>query len=932
MHRYACLFFLLLLFRFPASSQSAKGQPNYQLLYRQAELLFNSPNATATTDKEAIRLYLQVTGILNRGKKYSDTLTDSYLKSGILLLTEDQQEEALQCLHQSVFVLTQNKKLPDSLFFKPYLYIGSIHYSLNELDSAVYYYKKAEAINASHPGIVESERLFNKFGALYFETGDYNKSISYFEKALALVNEKIPVNPFFVINYKNNIATALMKQGKYNQAIEIFRELLKYGNPGDELLYNTGTTYFEKGDYANALKYLRQIRHMDIEKYSSLSRLFIRLQSYDSAQYYLSRAKLVYLNNPDKESKLVYGILLKYSGDLNVASGKIREALKDYQRSIIYLDPSFSDTAIANNPVTFSGLQNFNFLFDAIIAKAAALKTLSGPQQNLSFLKQSLNAYTSALSLVKHIERTYLSDDARLFLKSKVNPAAQDAVDIALRMFNKTNQTGYLNKAFIFAENNKATVLQVGLKNLELTAIPDLPSGLVTEEKKYKTLLARLAVQSEQTKDSGLFAKLQLQMHTTEVALATTQDKLEENPLYHILKFSSSSISMDSLQQHFVEKNQAILSYYYTSSELICFYIVKEGTGYSSIRLRPELFVTISRLRKELQFPEASGRRYLKETGTAIFQELLAPIFDKIKNKERLVIIPFNEISYIPFEMLVNGEDGMLMVKKFAISYNYSASVLSEKRTEKGIHYDVLAMAPFSGTDNQELILPALPATLEEISGLPGLQLSSAEATKSKFNSLSGLFPVLHLATHAVANDSNLLGSYIEFYGIKNDADSMHRLYEQEIYTLDLKSARLVILSACETGNGLLVNGEGVMSLSRAFSYAGCKSVITSLWKADEISTSFICKRLHHYLQKGYAIDVALKNAKIDFLESSEIEDRYKSPAYWAHLVLIGEFNQVTSPGINWMIWLGSLAVVLWITILLVKKRTRHKTMPGPLS
>jgi CHAT domain-containing protein/Tfp pilus assembly protein PilF len=924
MHRYACLFFLTLLFSFSAYSQSSERLQDYQVLYHQAELLFNSPNATATTDKEAVRLYLQVAGILNRVKKYSDTLTDCYLKSGILLLTEDKQEQALQFLHQSVFVLTQNKKLPDSLFFKPFLYIGSIHYNLNELDSAVYYYKKAEAINASHPGIIESERLFNKFGALYFETGDYNKSISYFEKALALVNEKIPVNPFFLINYKNNIATALMKQGKYNQAIEIFRDLLKYGNTGDELLYNTGTTYFEKGDYANALKYLRQIRHMDMEKYSSLSRLFIRLQSFDSAKFYLSRAKQVYLNNSGRESKLVYGILMKYSGDLNAASGKIREALKDYQLSIIYLDPNFSDTAIANNPVSFTGLQNFIFLFDAIMAKAAALKVLSGPQLDLSYLEQSLNAYASALSLVKHIERTYLSDDARLFLKSKVNPAVQDAVDIALSLFNKTKQTVYLNTAFIFAENNKATVLQVGLKNLELTAIPDLPAGLVSEERKYKTLLARLAVQSAQTKDSGLLAKLQLQMRTTEVSLATTQDKLEENPLYHILKFSSSSVSMDSLRQYFLENNQAILSYYYTSSQLICFYITKEGSGYTSVLLHPELFTTIGRLRKELQFPEASGRKYLKEAGTAIFQELLAPVFDKIKNKERLVIIPFNEISYIPFEILVNPEDGLLMIKKFAISYNYSASFLAEKRTGKGIHYNVLAMAPFSGINHEELILPALPATLDEISGLPGLLLSGAEATKSKFNSLSGSFPVLHLATHAVANDSNLLGSYIEFYGMKNDADSIHRLYEQEIYTLDLKSARLVILSACETGNGLLVNGEGVMSLSRAFSYAGCKSVITSLWKADEISTSFICRRLHHYLQKGYAIDVALQNAKIDFLESGEIEVRYKSPAYWAHLVLIGEFSQVTGPGINWMIWLGSLVIAALIILQLVKKRARH--------
>src|SRR4029077_12360043 len=135
------------------------------------------------------------------------------------------------------------------------------------------------------------------------------------------------------------------------------------------------------------------------------------------------------------------------------------------------------------------------------------------------------------------------------------------------------------------------------------------------------------------------------------------------------------------------------------------------------------------------------------------------------------------------------------------------------------------------------LILPSLPLSIGEISGLPGKKLSGSEAVKDQFILLSGQYPVIHLATHAIANDTNLLGSYIEFYGLKKDADTGHRLYEQEVYTLDLKTARLVILSACETGNGLLINGEGVISLSRAFSYAGCKTVITSLWKADELST-----------------------------------------------------------------------------------------------
>ena len=110
-----------------------------------------------------------------------------------------------------------------------------------------------------------------------------------------------------------------------------------------------------------------------------------------------------------------------------------------------------------------------------------------------------------------------------------------------------------------------------------------------------------------------------------------------------------------------------------------------------------------------------------------------------------------------------------------------------------------------------------------------------------------------------------------------------------------MKAAKLVILSACETGGGLLVNEEGIISLSRAFSYAGCKSVITSVWRANDQATAFIISRVHHYLQKGFPKDEGLRQAKIDYLESNKIDARLKTPAYWSHLVLIGNREPITN-------------------------------------
>jgi len=693
------------------------------------------------------------------------------------------------------------------------------------------------------------------------------------------------------------------------------------------LLYNTGNTYFENNDYAKALEYIRGIRKMNFEKFGGLIKIYLKLGKYDSAAFYLEQAKYFYAKMPGQASKLTHGIILKYSGDLKAATGKSSEALRDYQTAIISLDPSFKDESISANPTSFSGLQNFLFLFDALVAKASVLNSM-GRGDDVRLLEQSLHAYESSLSLANHIEKTYFSDDSRLFLKKKVNPATSSAVNVAIALYKKTSDKKYINTAFGFAENNKATVLQAGLKNLELSSLPDMASSLVLEEKKLRTLLARLNIQSALSGDSASQVFIQGKIHDAEISLATVQDKMDENPSYHELKFYRSSVSMDSLQMKLKGNDEAILSYYYTDSSLFCFYITKDSSGFCSVPLQENLFSTIISLRKELQYPQASGRKYLQNVGSLLYQTLIEPVYEKIRNRNRLIIIPYSEIGYIPFEMLVNPADGSLLVKRFAISYNYSVHFLSDRKSEKEDSYRVLAFAPFAEKGSADLVLPALNSSGDEINNLPGKILSGAEATKKQFVTLSGQFPILHLATHAVANDTNLLGSYIEFYGLKKDADTGHRLYEQEIYTLDLKSARLVILSACETGNGMLVNGEGVMSLSRAFSYAGCKSVVTSLWKADELSTTYICKKFHHYLQKGVPIDEALQKAKNDYLETNDIDERYKNPAYWAHLILIGGTSPVLQGGLNWYLLFPAILIIALVTFVLIKK-ARHKNMPG---
>jgi CHAT domain-containing protein len=137
-----------------------------------------------------------------------------------------------------------------------------------------------------------------------------------------------------------------------------------------------------------------------------------------------------------------------------------------------------------------------------------------------------------------------------------------------------------------------------------------------------------------------------------------------------------------------------------------------------------------------------------------------------------------------------------------------------------------------------------------------------------------------------------------------------------------MNKTKLVVISACETGQGELVSNEGVISLARAFAYAGCASSISSLWKADDQATSFILRRFYFYLEKGYKKSTALRRAKLDYLANGTVN---KSPAYWSHLVLIGDTAPLYPRNIDSWWWGLLLIPVAVVSLWIVRKRKKSR-------
>ena len=158
-------------------------------------------------------------------------------------------------------------------------------------------------------------------------------------------------------------------------------------------------------------------------------------------------------------------------------------------------------------------------------------------------------------------------------------------------------------------------------------------------------------------------------------------------------------------------------------------------------------------------------------------------------------------------------------------------------------------------------------------------------ATEGLFKKKAAKAGILHIATHAIVNDVNPMFSKLIFAPDSNSSEDGY-VNTYELYNMKL-NAGLIVLSACNTGYGKLVRGEGVMSLARGCMYAGCPSIVMSLWAVDDQSTSLLMKNFYNNLVQGLNKDEALRRAKLEFLNSA---DEIKSnPFYWSGMIFIGD-------------------------------------------
>lgn len=924
-------FYVILFYSFSAVVLHALSQTGKQVVsslelytegekfYRAALVVSEATDYDESTEEKLNRQALEkLTAFLNAASAGHHPADLLQLRAAIMVAELEHYFENLQpALDYYNTAIAIKQKLPtvsDTVLFKPYIFAGLIYYTQNKLDSSRSYLKEAEKIQATSPHrLQEAERLFNVLGSIYFEYGNYKQAKNYFQKAGEVLTPDNPAYQTLRVNYQINLASALFKLEDYDAARSIYIRLLNDGDLYRNQIYNNlGLIEFYSGAPEQAVRYFKEVsytNHLQVGLYNDVAGAYFKMNALDSAEVYLQKSDAAFALYSVSGASVDYGRTLKLRGDLHSAAGRFNEALQSYQQAIHHFYPAFKDSSSQTNPAIFSGVFSYINLFHTLVAKAATQHEIYTQSHEITWAEKELSTYEAAFRLMEYVEKTYDSDEARLFLTKIKYAVHNKPIDIAFELYKHYGDKKFLETLYRFDQQNKAAILSLNRRlNTELA---ERASPLLQKERNIRQAVTRLSLSAPQIKDSAMLAATNKTIRDYEIQLGKVQEEMQQS-----MKNKDEQIpSIPFLQNQLLDDKTALLSYHLAPDKLTTIVITKKEIDCYQAPLPKNFYVDIEAFIREVKNPGIFGHQ------AAYYSLLFSHV--PVHQMEQLIIIPDDVLHYLPFECLRNAE-GKYLIEQVAVQYQASTALLHRNSIDFS-WAETLSFAPFAHRSLNDS-LATLPSSGAEIATLPGEKFLDSAATKKSFLARCTQYPILHLATHAAVNAENENLSYIAF--ATSGKDSL--LYAQEIYTLPLQNTGLVVLSACETGAGQLVKGEGVMSLSRAFAYAGCPNIVTSLWKADDFSTAYLTTRIHQYLSQGEPLAKAVQKAKTNYLHDPSIHPRLKQPYYWSHLIFIGDYSPRKSFSLFWVVvvlFLGAGLVFLLIRSL--SKETQHKEKTG---
>jgi CHAT domain-containing protein len=842
-----------------------------------------------------------------------------------------------------------------------YLNISVVYSSLGQKQNALENLSIAERLYKScNPEPWKMPNLYGMKSSIYNSLGDYDRAERYLLQSVGNSINDISLKPRLRLSY-------------YRLQMEIFfnkkniPKFIEYYHITDSILKRTNLPHqhhrqkrafiyrlLEIDSIKLAKKHLDYVNtelskvNLDPETNSSWYFLnaayFRKVKNYDSAFYYYNEAEKIILKNFDESNPYFTAIIENYM-DLYFEMGDYINALRYSEQSLSYY--SFYNNSENNLDLKSVGLNDLRNAITVLSKNINARFLLSKSEKDPNYL---IKAHQNALllsNIMDVLRWNYMNQSAEYIMDDKNAQYYKQGQMICQELYSFTGEEKYLSDAFDFSEKAKGYNLLSTLRTQTAMSFGGIPEDLIAKESELNLMISgyrELIYTEEQNNPPD---KNKLNFWQTELFNTSEEhDKLvkffEDNyPEYYKLKYDAQVIDIDEVSSR-LAKDEVLVEYSILDTTLFIYVISRNEKNLYSHRLNEDFrdkCMEFYNVLTQQSFSSGARKTFADYTrlGYEIYTVLIDPIKEHLEDKN-LIIIPDGEISYISFESLLSKEVDQEKLDYYRLPYlilehgfstSFSSTIHFNKfpgrKKAKG---EILAFAPTydnisssspeednvrQGDRDQLIRIPGVKEEVKKISQiLDSRVFLDLNATESAFKQNAGDYKFLHLAMHTLLNDATPLYSKLAF---TQSIDSLEDgfLHTYEIYNLQL-NADLAVLSSCSSGYGNLQEGEGLQSLARGFAYAGCPSILMTLWEVSDNSTVEVMERFYHYLGKGFSKPEALHRSKLDFLQNA---DQLKSnPFFWSSFVLIGDTEPIYKSrfyqaGINILLLLIPLPVFI---------------------
>lgn len=808
-----------------------------------------------------------------------------------------------------------------------YEQIGDKYYAQNLMTEAAQYYELALQYWRQQSNAKKEADILIMLGYIEGRKGEWLNGISYLMQAQNLINEqndltqlaKIAAGMGYVFNQSGLPENGLTH---FQRAMEYFRQA------GDIRSYNrqimmVSYTHFLLENYDEALRQVQQpLRYFEplndlgsklyaAECHEYIGRIYLASGQYNLALHHLKPVLEVYEgagNNRD-------------AAQVRALIGQIYEQLGEVDRArTIYLAAS----------QTFRDPKVDDRVSDAAVSFA------------LGRLELNRNNYDAAERYLKESIKT--TEDIRHDLSNRVFAAAFSSsvhdryeayIDCLMRKHKQQPERGLELQAFEASEIARARSLTELLRDTQTRIVAGADPQLAEQERSLRHAI-RTKVDQTITLLAGDYKKDEL--NEIEKSLTSLREqhkqvvqKLQnQNPHYDQIK-ETTNYSVKQVQDLIIEDDQTmLLEYFLGRNASYLWAITRNDAKVFELKKADVITRAVKDVYELLSIePNDDTDKRLNKATAELSQLVLGPVANQL-NARRIIVVADGALNYVPFQLLpVASHNNAPLVANYEVVNTPSASVLGQLRQERqqrprrtkilaafGDPVFASNYQQFKNSGPGELRAAAKTQRSIEVKGddIDPASIQSLIYSKFELNNLSNIagpqstiargfeasraalertdfskYAILHFATHGLLNPqkpekSGFFLSMLDFDGKPQNGF----ITMQDVYSLHVP-VDLVVLSACRTGLGKDVRGEGLIGLTRGFMHAGASSVVASLWKVDDEATAELMKNFYaNMLQKGMAPAEALREAQNTVRKNPQ----WQSPHFWAGFTLQGEFKE----------------------------------------